>query len=104
MKSLLTAILLTLLVVMVAACATTVGDTEPDPWGGISPTHAHHLAEGSRISVKQGDEHTVLVRVEEGRLWLNGRDLGAYDKSQPVHFLRDGRLTVAGETRARIGE
>ena len=105
MRSLIRAALTLALLAMLSLAAlsgvTTVG--EPDPWGGISPDEVHYLTDGSRITVSHDDVTTARVRVEGGRLWLDDADLGAYDRSQGIRFLRDGRLTVDGETRGSIG-
>ena len=89
-----------LLLGLMSACATPVSD--PGPWGGLSPDDAHHLAEGSSIKVSYDDVSAVRVRVADGHLYLDDQDLGAYEKSQAVHFRRDGVLTVDGQVRGRV--
>ena len=87
-----------------AACASTGAPAAADsPWGGLDPHSSHHLDEGGSITVSEDGVVTARVTVEDGRLLLDDRDLGPYTREQPIHFLADGRLTVAGETRGRIG-
>lgn len=106
MKRLLgTLVCLTMMLFLAAAavsCGTTAVTTSP--WGGLGPNEVFYLGEGGTIKASQDGVAIADIRVEGGHLYLNDRDLGAYELSQGIRFLPDGTLTVDGQTRGRLGD
>lgn len=101
-KAILISFLTLALLGLLASCVTVVGEPAADPWAGVDPGDTYYLADGSRMTVEEDGVRTVDLQVREGHLWLNGDDLGAYDETQGIRFLRDGRLTVDGATRGSL--
>ena len=92
-----------------ASCMTTWEHPDVDVWPGVDEDTVHHLGEGGGITVDYGADYKRRVVVANGRLLLvHGhpafeQDLGPYRREQALRFHDDGRLTVDGETRVRVG-
>jgi len=78
--------------------ATSTMDDAADPFA--HPGVVFRFAAGADASWTVDDRTVLTLRVEQGRLVLNGRDSGPYRDGTPVRFLSRDECLVGGECRA----
>jgi len=97
-------LLLTALLAVLFGCAapapraTSPLEDAADPFA--HPAVTWRFGEGADATWTVDDRPVLTLRVERGRLMLNGRDSGPYRDGTPVRFLSRDACLVGGERRA----
>ncbi|MHC4955538.1 MAG: hypothetical protein ACYTGZ_16930 [Planctomycetota bacterium] len=82
-------------VALVAVACSTTPSTERRA-ALFDPATEFRFPDGGKMDVEQDGVSRLSLRARDGRLFVNGRDLGPYDATMPIRFLPGDTILVGG--------